>query len=102
MKKIDIKNGTGVDTLKFAKKAYLESLKSKVDKLDFDKLKTVPTDLRKLSNLVDNNVERKKSAYEILIENINTTDAISTSKSVKKMSTLQKFKKLSRKYLCCE
>ena len=102
MKKIDIKNGTGVDTLKFTKKAYLESLKSKVDKLDFDKLKTVPTDLRKLSNLVDNDVERKKSAYEILIENINTTDAISTSKSVKKMSTLQKFKKLSRKYLCCE
>ena len=82
--------------------AYLESLKSKVEKLDFDKLKTVPTDLRKLSNLVDNDVERKKSAYEILVENINTTDAISTSKSVKKMSTIQKFKKLSRKYLCCE
>ena len=51
---------------------------------------------------MDNDVERRKSADEKLVENINTTDAISTSKSVKEMSTIQKFKKLSRKYLCCE
>ena len=41
---------------------------------------------------MDNDVERKKSADEKLVENINTTDAISTSKSVKEMSTIQKFK----------
>ena len=37
--KSDLKNRTGVDTLNFAKKADLDSSKSKVDELDIDKLK---------------------------------------------------------------
>ena len=36
--KEDLKNVTGVDTLKFAKKVDLRSLKSEVDKLDISKL----------------------------------------------------------------
>ena len=41
--KADLKNATGVDTSKFAKKVDLFNLKSNVDKLDIDKLKNVPT-----------------------------------------------------------
>ena len=37
--KADLKNATGVDTSKFAKKFDLASLKSNVDKLDNDKFK---------------------------------------------------------------
>ena len=46
--KADLKNATGVDTLKFAKKVYLGRLKSNVDKSDIDKLKNEPTDLSNL------------------------------------------------------
>ena len=41
--KADLKNATGVDTSKVAKKVDLANLKSNVDKLDIDKLKNVPT-----------------------------------------------------------
>ena len=37
--KSDLKNATGVDTSKFAKKVDLANLKSNADKLDIDKLK---------------------------------------------------------------
>ena len=37
--KADLKNTTGVDTLKFTKKVDLANLKSNVEKLDIDKLK---------------------------------------------------------------
>ena len=42
--KADLKNATGVVVSSFARKTYLASLKSNVDKLDIDKLKNVPTD----------------------------------------------------------
>ena len=41
----DIKNILRVDTSSFALKANLANLKTEVDKLDFDKLVPVPTDL---------------------------------------------------------
>ena len=37
---------TEIDTSSFAKKVHLASLKSNVAKLDIDKLKKVPTNLR--------------------------------------------------------
>ena len=43
--KADLKNVTGVDTSKFAKKVDLANSKSNVDKLDIDKLKNVPYNL---------------------------------------------------------
>ena len=51
--KADLKNATGVDTSKFAKKVDLANLKSNVDKLEIDKLKNVPTNLRNLKSKVD-------------------------------------------------
>ena len=45
--KADLKNLIGVDTSDFVKKADLANLKSDVDKLDIDKLKSVPTNISK-------------------------------------------------------
>ena len=53
------KNATGFDTSKLAAKPDLASLRAKVDKIDIDKLKTVPVSLSKLSNVVENQVVKK-------------------------------------------
>ena len=48
--KSDLESLTGIDTSDFAKKADLASLKTtveKLDKLDVDRLKSVPVDLKK-------------------------------------------------------
>ena len=52
--KIDLKNVTHVDTSSFALITNLASLKTEVDKLDINKLVSVPVDLRKLSDVVKN------------------------------------------------
>ena len=51
----------------------LVSLKDKIDKIDVDKLKTVPKDLNKLSNVVDNDVV-KKTVYDKLVTKVNNID----------------------------
>ena len=51
--KADLKNATGVDTLDFAKKTDWANLKSDVDKLNIEKLKTVPSNLSNLKGKVD-------------------------------------------------
>ena len=56
------KKATSID---FATKADLATLKSEVDKLDMDEFETIPTDLSKLSNVVDDVV--KDTVYEDLI-----------------------------------
>ena len=48
--KTDLKNITHVDVSSFASKTNLAALKTKVDKIDVDKLKTTPIDLDRLSN----------------------------------------------------
>ena len=73
--KKDINDITHVDVSGFASKTNLAALKSKVDKIDTDKLKTVPADLAKLSNVVKNDVA-KKTIYNTLK---NKVDAIDTS-----------------------
>ena len=60
-------SATGIDTSKWPKKANLASLKSDIDELDIDKLKTVPFDLSKLSNVVKNNVV-KQTVYDELVK----------------------------------
>ena len=50
--KDDDKNITHVDVSSYASETNLAALKSEVDKIDTDKLKTVPADLAKLSNVV--------------------------------------------------
>ena len=57
--KTDIKNISHVDTSSFALKTNLANLKTEVDKLDIDKLKPVPDDLSKLSNVITNDVVKK-------------------------------------------
>ena len=76
--KDDVKNITHVDVSSYATKTYLAALKTEVDKIDIDNLKTVPDDLAKLSNVVKNEVV-KKTAYNTLK---NKVDAIDTSKFV--------------------
>ena len=50
--KTDLKNITHVDVSSFASKTNLAALKTEVDKIDADKLKTVPVDLAELTNAV--------------------------------------------------
>ena len=57
--KDDVKNITHVDVSSYATKTSLAALKTEIDKIDTDKLKTVPADLAKLSNVVKNNVVKK-------------------------------------------
>ena len=57
--KPDLKNVTHVDTSSFALKKNLANLKTKVDKLDTDKLVPVPVDLSRLSDVVKNDVVKK-------------------------------------------
>ena len=47
------------DVSSFASKTNLAALKTEVDKIDADKLKTVPADLAKLSNVVNSDVVKK-------------------------------------------
>ena len=54
--KDDVKNITHADVSSFASKTNLAALKTEVDKIDTDKLKTVPDDLAKLSKVVKNEV----------------------------------------------
>ena len=57
--KDDVKNTTHVDVSSYGTKANLAALKTEVDKIDTNKLKTVPDDLAKLSNVVKNEVVKK-------------------------------------------
>ena len=57
--KDDVKNIMHVDVSSYAIKTNLAALKTEVDKIDTDKLKTVPDDLAKLTNVVKNEVVKK-------------------------------------------
>ena len=57
--KTDLNNIIHVDTSSFASKTNLAALKTEVDKIDIDKLKTVPTDVAKLTNAAENDLVKK-------------------------------------------
>ena len=57
--KTDLKNITHADVSSFASKTNLAALKTEVDKIDTDKLKTTPADLAKLTNAIENDVVKK-------------------------------------------
>ena len=61
--KTDLKNISHIDVSTYALKSNLASLKIEVDELDIDRLKAVPNDLAKLSNVVKNDVV-KKTEYD--------------------------------------
>ena len=80
--KKDIKYIIHVDTSSYALKTNLAALKTEVDKIDIDKLKTVPNDLAKLSNVVKNDVV-KKTAYntlKIIVDAIDTSGFVTRTK----------------------
>ena len=58
--KADIKHISHIDTSSFVLKSDLASLKTETDKLDIDDLMPVPFDLSKLSDVVKNDVVKKK------------------------------------------
>ena len=80
----------------------MASLKTEVDKIDADKLKTVPVNLAKLSNLVKNNVV-KKTEYNILkikVDSIDTTNFVLKTKYEKDGSDFEdKIGKINKKFL---
>ena len=69
--KADLKGATRVDTFNLASKSILAKLKAKVDKIEIERIKTVPVDLSKLSNIMNNEVV-KKTVYYKLVEKVNS------------------------------
>ena len=69
----DLKGATGFHTSKVAAKSDLTNLKCEINKLDRDKLKTVPADLSKLGNVINNNVV-KKTVYDKLVAKVDAID----------------------------
>ena len=71
--KTDLKSVAYVDTSSFTLKTSLANLKTEVDKLDTDKIKTVPVELSKLSDVVKKEVV-KKTVYDELVAKVNNID----------------------------
>ena len=93
--KDDVKNITHVDTSSYATKTNLAALKSEVDKLDVDKLKTVPNDLSKLSNVVKNDVV-KKTDYNTKVASIENQIAEVTKNTVDNLADITKLKAVKK------
>ena len=89
--KDDVKNITHVDVSSYATKTNLASLKTEVDKIDTDKLKTVPADLAKLSNVVKNDVV-KKTDYSTKVTSIEAQIAGLTKNTVNNLADITKLK----------
>ena len=80
--KTNLKNVTHADISSFALKTNLASLKTEVDKIDADKLKTVPVDLAKLSNVVKSDVVKKTehNSFKTKVGSIDTTNFVLKTK----------------------
>ena len=86
-----VKNITHVDVSSYATKTNLASLKTEVDKIDTDKLKTVPADLAKLSNVVKNDIV-KKTDYNVKVTSIEGQIAGGTKNTVDNLADITKLK----------
>ena len=89
--KDDAKNITHVDVSSYATKTNLAALKTEVDKIDTDKLKTVPADLAKLSNVVKNDVV-KKTDYNTKVTSIESQIAGVTKNTLDNLGDIIKLK----------
>ena len=89
--KNDLKNTTHDDVRTYASKINLVALKSEVDKIDVDKLKTTPTDLTKLSNVVKNDVV-KKTDYNSKVTSIESQIAGVTKNTLDNLGDITKLK----------
>ena len=75
----------------FASKINLEALKTEVDKIDADKLKTVLVDLAKLTNAVENDLV-KKTDYNAKVTNIERQIAGVNKNTLDNLGDITKFK----------
>ena len=89
--KTDLKNTTHVDVSSFASKTNLAALKTEIDKIDRDKLKTAPTDLAKLTNAIENDV-LKKTDYNTKVTSIEAQLAGLTKNTVDNLADITKLK----------
>ena len=89
--KTDLKNITHVDVSSFASKTNLAALKTDVDKIDTDKLKTAPTDLTKLTNAIENDVF-KKTDYNTKVTSIEAQIAGLTKNTADNLADITKLK----------
>ena len=85
-RKTDLNNITHVDTSSFASKTNLAALKTEVDKINIDKLKTAPVDLAKLTNAVENYLV-KKTVYNTKVTISNTIDNLADITKLKAIDT---------------
>ena len=89
--KTDLKNIAHVGVSSFASKTNLAALKTEVDKIDTDKLKTAPTDLAQLTNAIENDVV-KKIDYNIKVTSIETQIAGLTKNTADNLADITKLK----------
>ena len=89
--KTDLKNITHTDVSSFASKTNLAGLKTELDKIDADKLKTVPVDLAKLSNVVNDDVV-KKTDYNTKVTGIESQIAGVTKNTLNNLADITKLK----------
>ena len=89
--KTDLKNITHVDVSSFASKTNLAALKTEVDKIDADKLKTTPADLAKLTNAVEHYVV-KKIDYNTKVTGIEAQIAGLTENTIDNLADITKLK----------
>ena len=94
--KDDVKNITHVDVSSYATKTNLAALKSEVDKMDVDKLKTTPADLAKLTNVVKNDVV-KKTDYNTKVTSIENQIAGVTKNTIDNLADITKLKAVETK-----
>ena len=87
--KTDLKNITHVDVSSFASKTNLAALKTEVDKIDVDKLKTAPVDLAKLTNAIENDLV-KKTVYNTEVTSIEAQIAGLTKNTVDNLADITK------------
>ena len=89
--KTDLKNITHVDVSSFAIKTNLAALKTEIDKIDVDRLKTTPVDLAKLTNDVEHDLV-KKTVYNTKVTSIETQIAGLTKNTVDNLTDKAKLK----------
>ena len=89
--KTDLKNITHVDVSSFASKTNLAALKTEVDQIDTDKLKTAPTELAKLTNVIENDLV-KKTIYNTKVTSIKVQIAGLTKNTVDNLADITKLK----------
>ena len=89
--KTDLNNITHVNVSSFAGKTNLAALKTEVDKIDADKLKTTPTDLAKLTNAIEKDVV-KNTDYNAKVTSIEAQIAGLTINTVDNLADITKLK----------